>query len=152
MIIQLYYKLNVLKDILLYLIINIGVFKERMSMLLLLNSNNSIAYGIEEYGKYFLSFYNEIFNIKKTYDDTINNIRNYSIPNILTNVLKLKEHKNITSNEIKILEGIEQKITEYNKAIEEMKTKYDCIINNLYTNLINLYKISEELKATFKEK
>ena len=151
-IIKLYYKLNVLKDIFIYLIINIGVFKERMFTFLLLNSNNSISDGIQEYEKYFLSFYNEISNIKKSYDDIINKIRRHSIPTILTNILQLKEQKNISSDEIKNLEEMEKKITDYNDTIEEMKTKYDCIINNFYAIFVNLFKISEELKANFKEK
>ena len=150
--IKLYYKTNVLKDSLFYLLINIELFKEMLFNCLLLESNNSISDGIQEYEKYFIAYYNMISKIKESYDNIIFQVKKHSIPMIMENILQLKQHKNITSEEIQDLEEMEKNLTDYNSKIDEIKNKYDSIMNNFFLNFFNFIKISEEFKANYKEK
>ena len=150
-IIKLLYKLNVFKDILLYLIIHLEIFKEKIMNYIFIKSN-IISNGIHQYEKYFFSLYNEASKVRKNYDDIINKVMRDSIPTILSNILKLKEQSNIGNDEIKILEEMEKKMNDYYDTIKEMKKNYDNIINHFFGNFVNLFKNIEELKANFEEK
>ena len=93
-----------------------------------------------------------ISKIKESYDNIIFQVKKHSIPMIMENILQLKQHKNITSEEIQDLEEMEKNLTDYNSKIDEIKNKYDSIMNNFFLNFFNFIKISEEFKANFKEK
>ena len=148
-VIKLHVKLNVFKDILLYTIINIGDFKEK-----LINSMNFkpeiISYGINQYETYFSSLYNEGFKAKKEYEEMFTKIKNESIPSILKNILKLKEVQS-SDDEKSILDEMEKYLDEYSKKIDEMTKRYDESMNNFFTNFICFFSLIKELKQAFSE-
>ena len=148
-VIKLHVKLNVFKDILLYTIINIGDFKEK-----LINSMNFkpeiISYGINQYETYFSSLYNEGFKAKKEYEEMFTKIKNESIPSIFKKILKLKEEQ-LSDDEKSTLDDMEKVLDEYSKKIDEMTKRYDESMNNFFTNFICFFSLIKELKQAFSE-
>ena len=146
-VIKLHYKLNVFKDILLYTIINIGDFKEKLINSMHFNPN-IISYGINQYEQYFLSLYNEGFKAKKEYEEMFRKIKIESIPSISRNLLKLKEEK-IEDNERKYLDEMENYLKEYSERIGEMEKKYDETMNIFFANFYYFFSVVKELKTAF---
>ena len=146
-VIRLHYKLNVFKDILLYTIINIGDFKEKLINSMHFNPN-IISYGINQYEQYFLSLYNEGFKAKKEYEEMFRKIKIESIPSITRNLLRLKEEK-LEDNERKYLNEMESYLKEYSERIVEMEKKYDDAMNTFFANFYYFFSLIKELKAAF---
>ena len=147
-VIKLHIKLTVFKDILLYTIINIGDFKEK-----LINSMHFkpeiISYGINQYETYFSSLYNEGFKAKKEYEEIFTKIKDESIPSISKNISKLKEEK-LNEDEKIILGELENYLNEYSKKIDEMVKSYDENMNNFFTNFLCFFSLIKELKQAFR--
>ena len=144
----LYFKLKLFKDILLYTIMNIGDFKEK-----LVNSMNFnpdiISYGINQYEQYFSTLYNEGFKARKECEEIFSKIKKGSIPSILRNILKLKEQEKLGSDEHKNLEELEKKLNEYSQKIDDIEKKYEDSLNNFYTNFVFFFSLIKELKSAF---
>ena len=147
-VIKLHYKLNAFKDTLLYIIINIGDFKEK-----LLNSMNFnpdvISYGINQYEQYFSSLYDEGFKAKKEYEEMFTKIKNESIPSISRNILKLKEQEKLDDDDKKNLDEMENCLKDYSEKIDDMEKRYEDSINNFFSNFRYFFQLIKELKIAF---
>ena len=147
-VIKLHYKLYALKDTLLYIIINIGDFKEK-----LLNSMNFnpevISYGINQYEQYFSSLYDEGFKAKKECEEMFTKIKNESIPSISKNLLKLKEQEKLDDDDKKNLVEMENCLKDYSEKIDDMEKRYEDSINNLFGNFRYFFQLMKELKMAF---
>ena len=147
-VIKLHYKLNAFKDTLLYIIINIGDFKEK-----LLNSMNFnpdvISYGINQYEQYFSSLYDEGFKAKKEYEEMFTKIKNESIPSISKNILKLKEQEKLDDDDKTNLDEMENCLKDYSEKIDDMEKRYEESINNFFGNFRYFFQLIKELKIAF---
>ena len=147
-VIKLHYKLNAFKDTLLYIIINIGDFKEK-----LLNSMNFnpdlISYGINQYEQYFSSLYDEGFKAKKEYEEMFTKIKNESIPSISRNILKLREQEKLDDDDKKNLDEMENCLKDYSEKIDDMEKRYEDSINNFFGNFRYFFQLIKELKMAF---
>ena len=145
---RLYFKIKLFKEILLYTIMNIGDFKEK-----LVNSMNFnpdiISYGINQYEQYFINLFQEGFKARKECEEMFSIIKKESIPSISRNILKLKEQENLGGDEHKNLEELEQKLNDYTHKIDEIEKKYEDSFSNLFTNFNFFFTLLNELKSAF---
>ena len=147
LVIKLHFKLNSFKELLLYTIINIGDFKEKLYNSMHFNPD-IISYGINRYEQYFTSLYNEGFKAKKDYEEMFTMIKNESIPSIKKNILKLKEEK-LDDDDKKNLDEMENFLKEYSEKIDEMIKRYEDSMNNFFTNFFCFFNLMKELKTAF---
>ena len=150
-VIKLYYRLNAFKDILIYTIINIGDFKEKLYNSMNFNPD-IISYGINQYDQYFLTLYNEGFKARKEYEELFNKIKMESIPSISRNILILKEQEKLEDEEKKNLDEMEKNLKELSERINEIEQKYEESMNNFFGNFIYFFNLIKELKASFSGK
>ncbi len=149
-VIKLYYKLNAFKDILLYTIINIGDFKEKLINSMHFNPE-IISYGIDQYDQYFLALYNEGFKAKKEYEEMVTKIKKESIPSIEKNIIKLKEKEkeNLKDDDKKQLDEMDKLLKELKEKINDIEKKYEETINNFFGNFVCFFNLIKELRAGF---
>jgi hypothetical protein len=147
-VIKLYFKLNAFKDILLYTIINIGDFKEKLYNSMHFNPE-IISYGIDQYDQYFLTLYNEGFKAKKEYEEIFTKIKKESIPSITKNLAKLKEQEKLEDDEKKQLDEMEKLLKELIEKINVIEQKYEETINNFFGNFMCFFNLIKELRAGF---
>ena len=147
-VIKLEYKLKLFKDILIYSIMNIGDFKEKLINSMNFNPN-IISYGIDQYEQYFTSLYNEGFKARKEFEEMLNYIKKESIPSIQRNILKLKEQEKLNGDECKNLDELEKKMNEFLAKIDEIEKKYEDSLNNFFNNFKVFFTIVKDLKSAF---
>ena len=147
-VIKLYYKLNAFKDILLYTIINIGDFKEKLINSMHFNPEIT-SYGIDQYDQYFLALYNEGFKAKKEYEEMVTKIKKESIPSIEKNIIKLKEKENLKDDDKKQLDEMEKLLKELKEKTDDIEKKYEETINNFFGNFVCFFNLIKELRAGF---
>ena len=112
-VIKLYYRIKLFKDILFYTIMNIGDFKYKLINSMIYNPD-IIEYGINQYELYFLALYNEGYKAREEYEEIYKKIKNELIPSISKNILKLKEQTKLDNNdEHQNLEELEKKLNDY---------------------------------------
>ena len=150
-VIKLYYRLNVFKDILIYTIINVGDFKEKLYNSMNFNPD-IISYGINQYDQYFLTLYNEGFKARKEYEELFNKIKMESIPSISRNILILKEQEKLEDEEKKYLDEMEKNFKELSKKFNEIEQKYEESMNNFFGNFSYFFNLIKELKESFSGK
>ena len=147
-VLKLYYKLKVFKDILMYTIMNIGDFKEKLINTMHINPN-LIAYGINQYIQYFVSLFNEGFKAKKEYEEMFSIIKKDSIPSIFSNINKIKEQDNIKDDDKKNLEEMEKSLKDFEKNIDEIEKKYEEKISNFFANFMYFFNLIKEIQNAF---
>ena len=147
-VIKLNFKLNAFKDILLYTIVNIGDFKEKLYNSMHFNPD-IISYGINQYEQYFTALYHEGFKAKTEYEEMFTKIKKESIPSISKNLAKLKEVEKLDDDDKKNMDEMEKNLKEFSEKIDEMEKRYEESINNFFTNFSCFFNLIKELKASF---
>ena len=142
------YKLNCLKEILIYLIINVGDFKGK-----LYNTMNYhpgiIPFGVTLFEYYFDNLYNEIFKAKKEYEEIFMKIKNQSIPSIKKNILLLKEKEQLVEEEKKFLDDLTKSLNEFTPKINILDQKYEDAMKNIFEYFKYLFSLMNEFKSAF---
>ena len=142
------YRLSAFKDILLYIIINVGDFKEKLYNSLHFNPQ-IISMGIIQYEYYFSILYNEGFKAKKEYEEIISKIKKESIPSITKNISKLREIENTDDGNSENLDKMEKKLNDFLEKVNNMEQKYEEDINNFFINFCYFFQLIKELKDAF---
>ena len=145
---KLYYKLKVFKDILMYTIINIVDFREKLINTMRINPNY-IEFGINQYIQYFSSLFNEGFKAKKEYEEIFAIIKKDCIPIILRNINKMKEQENLEDDDKKKLEEMEKNVKDFSQNIDEIEKKYEDKINNFFQNFGYFFNLIKEIQNAF---
>ena len=147
-VIKLDHKLNSMKDMIIYTIISIVDFKDKLYNSMNFNPN-IISYAINYYEEYFKGLIYENYKAKKAYKEIIIKIKNESIPSISKNILYLKEEEKLEKEDLKQLDEMERNLKDYLQKIEIMEKKYEESINNYFGNFIYFLQLLKEITDTF---
>ena len=142
------YKLNCLKEILIYLIINVGDFKGKLYNTMNYNPG-IIPFGVTLFEYYFDNLYNEIFKAKKEYEEIFMKIKNQSIPSIKKNILLLKEKEQLVEEEKKFLDDLTKSLNEFTPKINILDQKYEDAMKNIFEYFKYLFSLMNEFKSAF---
>ena len=142
------YKLNCLKEILIYLIINVGDFKGKLYNTMNYNPG-IIPFGVTLFEYYFDNLYNEIFKAKKEYEEIFMKIKNQSIPSIKKNILLLKEKEQLVEEEKKFLDDLTKSLNEFTPKINLLDQKYEDAMKNIFEYFKYLFSLMNEFKSAF---
>jgi len=147
-VIKLDHKLKSMKEIIIYTIISIGDFKDKLYNSLNFNPN-IISYTINNYEQYFKGLIYENDKARKAYKEIILKVKNESIPSIYKNIVYLKEEEKLEEEDLKQLDEMEKNLNEYLQKIEIMEKRYEENINNYFINFIYFFKLLKEIADTF---
>lgn len=142
------YKLNYLKDILIYLILNVGDFKGKLYNTMNINPG-IIPVGVALFEYYFDNLYNEIFKAKKEYEEIFMKIKNHSIPSIKKNILLLKEKEQLIDEEKNFLDDLTKNLNEFIPKINILDQKYEDAMKNIFEYFKYLFSLMNEFKSAF---
>ena len=142
------YKLNCLKEILIYLIINVGDFKGKLYNTMNYNPG-IIPFGVTLFEYYFDNLYNEIFKAKKEYEEIFMKIKNQSIPSIKKNILLLKEKEQLVEEEKNFLDDLTKSLNEFTPKINILDQKYEDAMKNIFEYFKYLFSLMNEFKSAF---
>jgi hypothetical protein len=147
-VIKLDHKLKSMKEIIIYTIISIGDFKDKLYNSMNFNPN-IISYAINNYEQYFKGLIYENDKARKAYKEIIIKVKNESIPSISKNILYLKEEEKLGEEDLKQLDEMEKILSEYLQKIEIMEKRYEETINNYFINFLYFFKLLKEITDTF---
>ena len=147
-VIKLDYKLKSMKEIIIYTIISIGDFKDKLYNSLNFNPN-IIPFAINNYEQYFKGLIYENDKARKAYKEIIIKVKNESIPSIYKNILYLKEEEKLEEEDLKQLDEMEKILNEYLQKIEIMEKRYEETINNYFINFLYFFKLLKEIADIF---
>jgi len=142
------YKLNRLKDILIYLILNVGDFKGKLYNTMNINPG-IIPVGVTLFEYYFDNLYNEIFKAKKEYEEIIMKIKNQSIPSLKKNILLLKEKGHLVDEEKKNLDDMTKSLNEFIPKMNLLEEKHEEAMKNIVEHFKYLFSLMNEFKSAF---
>ena len=147
-VIKLDHKLKSMKEIIIYTIISIGDFKDKLYNSLNFNPN-IIPFAINNYEQYFKGLIYENDKARKAYKEIIVQVKNESIPSIYKNILYLKEEEKLEEEDLKQLDEMEKILNEYLQKIEIMEKRYEETINNYFINFLYFFKLLKEIADIF---
>ena len=147
-VIKLDHKLKSMKEIIIYTIISIGDFKDKLYNSLNFNPN-IIPFAINNYEQYFKGLIYENDKARKAYKEIIIQVKNESIPSIYKNILYLKEEEKLEEEDLKQLDEMEKILNEYLQKIEIMEKRYEETINNYFINFLYFFKLLKEIADIF---
>ena len=147
-VIKLDHKLKSMKEIIIYTIISIGDFKDKLYNSMNFNPN-IISYAINNYEQYFKGLIYENDKARKAYREIIIKVKNESIPSIFKNILYLKKEEKLEEEDLKQLDEMEKILSEYLQKIEIMEKRYEETINNYFINFLYFFKLLKEITDTF---
>ena len=142
------HKLKSMKETIVYTIICMEDFKDKLYNSINYNPN-IISFAINNYEQYFKGLIYENDKARKAYKEIIVKVKNESIPSICNNILYLKEQEKLEEEELKQLDEMEKNLNEYLQKIEIMEKSYEECINNYFSNFIYFFKLLKEITDTF---
>ena len=142
------YKLRCLKEILIYLIVNVGDFKGKLYNTMNINPS-IIPFGVSLFEFYFDYLYNEIFKAKKEYEEIFMKIKNESIPSIEKSILLLKKKEQLADEEKKILDDLAKSLKEFISTINIIEKKYEEAMKNIFEYFKYFLSLINEFKNSF---
>lgn len=147
-VLKLTYKLNKLREILIYLIINVGDFRDKLYNTM--NINPSIVpFGVSLFEFYFNNLYNEIFKARKEYEEIFMEIKNQSIPSIKRNISLLKEQEKLEEEENKNLDDMIKSLNEFIPEIDGLEGKYEEAMKNIFEHFKFFFSLMDTFKIPF---
>jgi hypothetical protein len=142
------YKLKCLKEILIYLIINVGDFRDKLYNTM--NNNPSfIPFGVSLFEFYFDYLYNEIFKAKKEYEEIFMKIKKQSIPSIEKGILLLKEKEQLVDDEKKNLDDLANSLKDFIPKINLLEEKYEIAMKNVFEYFKYFLSLMSDFKNAF---
>jgi hypothetical protein len=142
------HKLKSMEEIIIYTIINMGDFKDKLYNSINFNPN-IISFAINNYEQYFKGLIYENDKARKAYKEIIIKVKNESIPSIYKNILYLKEEEKLKEEDLKQLDEMEKNLNDYSQKIEIMEKRYEECINNYFINFLYFFKLLKEITDTF---
>ena len=142
------YKLRCLKEILIYLIVNVGDFKGKLYNTMIINPS-IIPFGVSLFEFYFDYLYNEMFKAKKEYEEIFMKIKKESIPSIEKSIFLLKKREQLVDEEKKILDDLATSLKEFISKINILEKKYEEAMKNIFEYFKYFLSLISKFKNSF---
>ena len=135
-----------------YTLIDVGDFREKLNNTLRLNPfiiANLVSSTLSKYEDNYRNIYNQVFTLRKEFEEVFKKIKNDSIPTISRNISKLKSQKDLKEEEYKALDEMNKTLEKYAKQINELEKKYNSQIKSYFNNFNFFLNLIGKIKESF---